>query len=425
MNNRLGVKIVSILLGIFAWGYVNLFIPPQIKRTVVSSVEYRNSPYLMKITPESPKVEIELQGNRRDFIVSGARRVEASVDLYNLRPGRAMLPVKVTASSGLSVVAVNPPQIEVSAIPLIRKEFDISVEIQGQTAEGYIAESPRISPEEIVLEGPEDLVKKVTACQVEIVLDQVKNSVSESRPVKIFFENDETNAGIRAIPEKVSVDVTVKQGYPTKLVPLAKPLFINKTPEGVKLESYSISPGEIALTGPSRLLDQISSINSKAFDLSKLRNNGTFTVKLELPSEKIKFVGSDSMAIAFQVGKATVLRQLSGLSFELRKAKGQHVAVSVASYALEMEGYVEDLEKVRDSQLKLILDITSMDAGKYDVPLTVPTGLPSNISVKKISPEKIQVEISELATPNPTIEVSSQTNDVSGQGSATLTPNLD
>ncbi len=424
MNNRLGLKIVSVFLGIFAWVYVNLVIPPQIKRTVESSVEYRNSPYLMKLTPDRPKVEIELQGNRRDFIMSGVKRVEATVDLYNLRPGRAMLPVKVTASSGLSVVAVNPPQIEISAVPLIRKEFDISVEIQGQTAEGYIAESPRISPEEIVLEGPEDLINKVTACQVELVLDQVKNSVSENRPVKIFLESGEAEREIRAIPDKVSVDVTVKQGYPTKLVELAKPVFINKPPEGIKLENFSISPREVALSGPSRLLDQIRSVNSKAFDLSKLRDNGTFTVKLELPSEKVKFVGSDSMAISFRVGKAKVVRQLTGLTFELRKDKGQHVAVSVASYSLEMEGFVEDLEKVRDSQLKLVLDITKMKSGQYDVPLTVPTGLPDQISVKRISPEKIQVEISELATPTSPIEAASQATDIPKQ-IGTLTPGLE
>ena len=118
MNNRFGLKVVSIFLGIFAWTYVNLVIPPTIRRTISSAIEYRNVPELMRITPASPMVEIEVEGSRRDFIISGTQKVLASVDLYNLRPGRAILPVKVTSASGLNVKTVNPPQIQVDAVAL-------------------------------------------------------------------------------------------------------------------------------------------------------------------------------------------------------------------------------------------------------------------------------------------------------------------
>jgi YbbR domain-containing protein len=405
MNNRFGLKVVSIFLGIFAWAYVNLVIPPTIRRTISSAVEYRNVPELMRITPESPRVEIEVEGSRRDFIISGTQKVLASVDLYNLRPGRAILPVKVTSASGLNVKTVNPPQIQVDAIALIRRDFPVLAKSVGRPAEGYLAEEPRINPERVTLEGPELVIKRVKGCQVDVPLELVKNSISENLTVKVIFDAGLNNDEVKIFPEKISVDVTVKQGYPRKIVALAKPVFINKPPEGKKLEDYRVEPEKLMITGPDRLIDQMTELSYRPIDLGKLTETASMPLKLEFPGEKIAVVGSTVPVIEIKLSDIRVNRIEQGLQFELKKTDTQHTSVSVSSYSLEVEGYLKDIDKIRNARLQMILDITGMAPGSYDVPLTVPSGLPANVKVVKIVPETVKIEINEMKNRAETFDV--------------------
>lgn len=397
MNNRIWLKLLSVLLGIFAWIYVNLVMPPQIRRNLVAEIEYRNVPELMKIVPEKPTVHIQIEGSRRDFILSQNSKVQVNVDLYNLRAGRAQLPVRVTSAPGLSVVSVNPPQIQLEAVPMIRKKVDVKVLIQGQPADGYLAEDPRVSPEKILLEGPEKLVNRVATCQVDISLDQVKNSISEQRQVKVLLDTGVINDEIVATPDKVTVDVTVKQGYPTRLVPLAKPVFINKLPEGKKIDSFRVFPVSVLLTGPARQLEEIEDLTFSPVDLSRIEDSASVALRLELPDNKIRMVGSETPFVEIVLTDTKAVRLLDGLPFELKKADNQHTSVSVSSYSIEVEGYVKDLEMVSDAKLQMVLDVATMKPGSYSVSLSAPAGLPEKITVLRIIPESLNVLISELA----------------------------
>ena len=75
MSNRFGLKIIAVILAMFTWTYVNLVIPPQSRRTLKTDIVYRNKPELMKITPDHPKVQIEIEGLRSDFILAGLEKV--------------------------------------------------------------------------------------------------------------------------------------------------------------------------------------------------------------------------------------------------------------------------------------------------------------------------------------------------------------
>lgn len=396
MSNRFGLKIISIFLGIFAWTYVNLVSPPTVRRTISSAIEYRNVPQLMRVTPEKPRVEVEIEGSRRDFIISGPEKVQVSVDLYNLRPGRAILPVKVISASGLNVKSVNPAQIEVDAVALVRKDFPVVAKLIGRPAEGYLAEDPRIKPEMVTLEGPELIIKRIQNCQIEVSLDQVKNSISENLPVKVVFEVGLNQNEIKVSPEKVGVDVTVKQGYPRKIVALAKPVLINKPPEGKKLENYKIEPEKLMITGPERLIDQMTELGYRPIDLARISQTSSMPLKLEFPGEKVQVVGSTTASIEIILSDTLLSRTEQGLTFELKKNDLQHTSVSVSSYSLELEGYLQDLEKVRGARLQMILDISRMAPGSYDVPLTVPSGLPPKVKVLRIIPETVKIDINEM-----------------------------
>lgn len=407
MNNRIWLKVLSILLGIFAWIYVNLVIPPQIRRTLTAEIEYRNQPELVSIEPAKQTVQVQMEGSRRDFILSNRGKVQVSVDLYNVRPGRAQLPVRVIAAPGLTVVSVSPPQVQIEVIPLTRKVFDVEIKTDNSPADGYIAEAPMIKPDKVTLEGPEKLIKRVTGCTVEVNLDNIKNSISENRPVKILLEPGLSSEEIKISPEEVNLDVLVKQGYPDISIDLARPVFLNSLPEGKKRESARVIPETVVVKGPPKQIKQLKYLTFKPINLSEISETATIPIKLELP-ENTRLVSTETPVLAIEISEIKVVRTYDGLPFELKKSEDQHTSVSVSSYSIEVEGYLSDIDKIRNARLQMILDIEKMKPGSYTVNLAAPTGLPENISVLKIKPEELHIQISKLSENPAGIATSSQ-----------------
>jgi len=395
MNNRIWLKILSVLLGIFAWIYVNLVIPPQIRRTLPAEVEYRNVPEMVKISPAKPTVQVQMEGTRRDFILSSSGRVQVTVDLYNVRPGRAQLPVRVIAAPGLTVVSVSPPQVQIEVIPLARKKFDVKVKTTGDPADGYLADEPRFTPDKVTLEGPENLINRVSECVAEVNLDNIKNSISEQWPVKIVLEGGLSSEEITITPARISLDILVKEGEPFKTVPLTRPVFINDPPEGKMMATYTLKPDSVVIKGPTRMLAGLNEVSFKPIDRSLLTDNASIPVKLELPGQ-FKLLSTITPVLEISMIDTEVKRTFEGLIFELKKTSNQHASVSVSSYSLEITGFLQDIEKVRDAQLKIVLDIEKMKPGNYEnIQLGAPPGLPENVSVT-IRPESVNIQVSEL-----------------------------
>lgn len=398
MRNRIGLKTISVLLGLFAWGYVNLVIPPQARRTISATVEYRNQAELVRVSPQNPRVSVEVEGSRRDFILSGEDKIQASVDLYNIRPGRALLPVRVTPSAGLNVVSVEPAQIQVEVITLVKKSFDVMPRVTGTPVEGFMAELTAINPASVTLVGNEADINQITQAHVQISVDQLRNSISEQRRVALTPDAHQFRNQIAVTPEQVSVDITVREGYPTKVVPLASPEFLNRLPEGKRIESHKLIPTEVEITGPPRHLNQITELKFASIDLAKLEHSASIPLKLQFPGERVKLVKDTKPVIEMNIIDVKISRTFTGLSFTLENAADQHTSVSVSSYSLEIEGYVHELDEIRNSQLKMLLDARNMKPGSYIVALSAPQGLSEAVSVSKITPEAVTIQISQLAT---------------------------
>lgn len=412
MKNRIGLKTISILLGLFAWGYVNLAIPPQTRRTISTTVEYRNQTELVRVSPVNPTIIAEVEGTRRDFILSGEDKIQASVDLYNIRPGRALLPVRVTPSAGLNVVSVEPAQIQVEVITLIKKSFDVMPRVTGTPIEGYIAEMPVIDPASVTVTGTEADINQITQAHVQISVDQLRNSISEQRQVLLTPDAQQFRNPLIVTPKQVSVDITVKEGYPTKIVPLASPEFLNRLPEGKRIQSHKLIPTEVEITGPARHLNQVNELKFDSIDLAKLARTASIPLKLQLPGERMKLVEEINPVIEVNIIDVKVSRTLTGLNFDLEKAPNQHASVSVSSYSLEIEGYVHELDKIRNSQLKMVLDARNMKPGSYNITLSAPQGLGEAVLISKIIPETVTIQVSQLMTPPDEIRLDSSEPDV-------------
>ncbi len=394
-NFRINLKAVSISLGIILWLYVNLVIPPLVRRTVKAKIDFRNIPARTRILPQTSETEIVLTGTRRDFIFAGKDSIQPSVDLYTLRPGPAFFPVKVTTPSGLSVVAMKPAQVEVTGEILVSRKMEITVDIKGVVAEGFLAERPMASPSHVLIEGPRDLVEKAVSCQVSLAVGDYKNSISETGKVSVFGPDGEIEKGLTVIPDKANISVAVKAGFPSRMFTIVSQ-FINKPPEGFKLASATFTPSEIMISGPQRVLDQYTNIRTLPIDLSALSSaSNTLIALLDPPAfENVKIVGSNTVSLSILLTPIPIIKTFSGLPLTLKHSPTQHCSVSPASYSLVLRGFAEDLSKIALADLTIVFDTREMIPGTYTPPLPCPTGLPKKVEVLEILPPKATIVVS-------------------------------
>ncbi|MBP7635814.1 hypothetical protein KBA41_16750 [Candidatus Ozemobacteraceae bacterium] len=397
---RINLKLVTILLALVLWIYVNIIVSPMIRRTVTTKVEYRNMPQLMRVLPQAAMAEVVLTGTRRDFIIAGRDLVQVSVDLYSLRPGSAMLPLKVTTPPGLTMVSIKPAQIEVTGEPLIRREFDISAEVKGQTDEGFLSEMPNLTPRRVTVEGPKETIERIAVAQVAITLNNSRNSVSESCPVLLLATSGENIEGVKVVPEKVNVDITVKAGYPGRIIRVM-PQFINKPPEGYRLEGFDIVPPDVSITGPGRILEQMNELLTMPIDLAMVTSSGSITALLKPPVETVRVAGTGTVIVGIRLAASQIVRQFAGLPLTIKNSSNQHCLVSPSSYTLILRGFVEQLDKVSRADMNLVLDMRKMAPGSYTVDLPCPVGVPDKVEVVEIQPKVVQIEITEIQPDSP------------------------
>jgi YbbR domain-containing protein len=396
MSTRINLRFVAFLLALVLWFYVNIIISPTVRRSLNAQIDFRNVPSRMKVIPKRTDAEIVLTGTRRDFIFAGKEAVQASVDLYNMRPGAAFFPLKVTTPSGLSVVAMRPAQIEVTGEPLTTRKMELSIDLKGQVAEGFIAESPMASPSEVLIEGPRDLVEKITACQVSIPINDLKNSLSESKTITVFGPQGIIEKDLRLVPDKAQVTMTVKAGYPARMVPII-PQFINKPPEGFKLENYAFTPAEVSISGPQRVLEQMVNVRTTPIDLALLTASTTLIALLDAPAyENVTISGSNTVSLKIGLGETQLNRTFTGLPIVLKNTSQQHCSVSPASYSLLIKGFPHELSKISPEELTITIDTRAMIQGSYTVPLPCPSGLPGQVEILEIIPPKATIQVAPI-----------------------------
>lgn len=392
MTDRFAIKLLSVILGLFAWSYVNLAIAPVSRRMVQTEILYRNTPQFVMILPEEPIATIELEGSRSDFILSGDSKVQASVDLYNVRPGNALVPVRVTPASGLSVTSVRPSQINVEVVPLASRKIGITAVTSGTVADGYKHSKPVLTPSEVTITGPQSLIDEAFEPYVLINLEDRVNSINEETEILLRA----TQPGVVIDPEYITARVSVMQGNPSITVPIDFNISKLALPEGLIIKNYKLKPEQIEISGPSRIInnmDKSKGMRVKKPDLSNVNQSTSIELEPIFENSNISIVDNKKVLLELELEHVKITRLYEDIALELITSDNQLVRSSVSSYSVKLQGLRKQLDKIEHNQLKVPMNVQLLSEGKHSVNLILPAGLPEEVDLVSITPETIEVDI--------------------------------
>jgi YbbR domain-containing protein len=205
----LWVWIFSALVAVVIWVYVTqgMQSPAEVGWHMPVQAEARNAGEGLTVSLSPGAIDVAVQASPADERKARAE-VRAYVDLKGLGPGRHQLPVVVPALRVGRIVGVEPRTItaEISAVESLALPVEVSV--TGQPKEGYTVMAPIVSPSEVLVRGPVEVLRAIGKVALTVDVTGADRDVQVALPVELRGD-DGGLLPVTILPSQVLVKVTV------------------------------------------------------------------------------------------------------------------------------------------------------------------------------------------------------------------------
>ncbi|MFC2055900.1 YbbR-like domain-containing protein, partial [Chloroflexota bacterium] len=355
---------------------------------------------LMSEIPETANVNV--QTTRERLAELSAATVRAEVDLENRPAGVHRVPVEVTlADERAQLMSVVPDFINVALEQEISVEVTPTVKILDPEALpfGYTLGEVSVSPEIVVLIGPESLVEEVVEVRAELTLNGNRTDFQESLLVIPLDENGSWVEDVRIMPAEVLARVPIEHTEFTRQVPIQANLRADTLEDGYEITSVRMSPTSLTLTGPRTALESVGDfILTAPITLTNVYSELTLDVPLILPEGVVgkgeKGENVDSAVVSIFVSPQTnyLLQTVPPIFRGLPLTYSAEMSPQQVSVLLIGPQPILDEIEANPSLVQIYMDVTDLPLGTHVLPLEYEA--PSGISVE-LFPSEVQVTIRE------------------------------
>lgn len=300
LTENLGSKIVSVLLGLGIWLYVNRQLHPLDRETATAEVKVTDvgKDLIFRVMPE--ELRVTLRGEREQIRRLGPylRDLQAVVDAAGKGAGvHDVAPELVGLPSGIALaeISVSPPRVQLRLDRRVSKSLKVSWVAGLGPPAGVEVGEPVIRPRQVVIEGVEDDLSPIVSAQVEIDLDKVDKNNVLGLPVHLYDAQGKRirSAGITIEPSLVSVTIPIT-AIRTKVVPVVPD--VEKAGEGFDIQQIAVSPAAVTLSGEQKVVDDVASVSTETMTVTGQRGTESRRLRLIVP-EGVRVIGQDTVEV--------------------------------------------------------------------------------------------------------------------------------
>jgi YbbR domain-containing protein len=390
----------------------------KLSAVAVSVVLYAGLVFSGTFTDESIRVRVELENVSRDvFVLTGdAGFVEiryrvandqalsvseadfvATVDISSYDMERApepqQLPIQVTVlRDGIEVLSTTPEEVRVEVDRIEVRSVPVEVE-PGAIPDGLEIDEPIVSDDEVQVRGPASIVDRVDRAVAFVSIPASGIDVNEAVDlVAVDIEGQPVTSGtVELDPETVSVQVAVTAIETQTTVAVSLTIEAGTPAPGFALESLSVNPPTVTITGLPETLAQIGSIETEPISIDGLSASQTFEVALQLPDGVQLGDGEEGTVVV----EATIVPSVSSRTFVvgvLCQGEGNNACLpGLDQVAITVSGSGAALGALSAQDVTPVLDVSGLAPGNHDVVPAV--SLPSGVSLLGIAPATVPVTI--------------------------------
>ena len=228
-TKNLGLKIVSVLAAFVLWLVVVNVDDPIISKTYTGiPVEIQNDDVLTsqgkcyEVTGDTGTVNVVVTAHRS--VIDGVSKdhIKATADMRQLT-SMDTVPIEVRStrySDRIESVTTRDTNLKLNIEDLVKREVGISVNYEGEPAEGYILARTENALSTVTVSGPESVVSTVASVRATADIKGISRDFSVTEPLYPVDEN-----GDMIEDERIKLSRTVTEIkyviYATKTIPIS------------------------------------------------------------------------------------------------------------------------------------------------------------------------------------------------------------
>ncbi len=364
------IKLLSLIIAIFMWSYIIATTNPSIPiRLTGVPIIYEHTDNLSKndlmIDTDTQKtVDITLIGQRNRIINITNSHVRVTADFQGLNEGLNNIRLNYAVPDGITIEDYQS-SIDVNIEKIINREFPVEIQNAGNLPADFVLESRQVIPNSITIRGPRSNIDRIAKVVTELDLSNLEGNININKDLKAIDENDEMVENLTYGQDFANIIAVV---YKQKEVTIEKNL-VGEIGENYRIDSAELNKSTVLIKGPKEAVDKINTIEMQDINIEKLTQTKTIPVKFTLPSD-ISLV-SDESDYSINI----IVHHKTSRTFEIPKSqievknKSQNLNATINSDNIKINivGFQDDLEKIKVENLKLIIDLSSKEAGTYQI----------------------------------------------------------
>jgi len=353
-------------------------------------------PTTMEVTLRAPQSVWEQLTSHEDS-------VQATLDLSGLSAGLHTVTIQIRVSTPpYQIVLANPATVSVILEPIATQSMPVDLSLSGQPATGFQAGDAILDPKQIVISGPESLIKQAGRARVRVSLDGVRESIDQSIPIQIVDAKNSPLNGITIMPASVHVNIPVSQQGGFRDVAV-KVIVQGQVASGYRLENISVFPPVITVfaSDPELVSALPGVVETQPLDLKDAKENISTRLALNLP-ENISIIGAQTVQVT--VGITPIQTSLTLLNQPINIVglpEGLSAQVMPQTIDVIISGPLPVLDALTPQDVIVNVTLTDLEPGTHQLIPEVQV-LVSNVLVESILPGTVEVILFVPDTPTPT-----------------------
>lgn len=398
---------LAIVLGFSVWvSAVTAADPDEMRAPLRVPLEIVGRESSLVITNNVPStVEVSLRAPRSvwDQISTQDNAVRAILDLSALSAGDHTLPVQVQISvRPVQIVLQDPTTVTVVLEPLAVQNLPISLSLSGQPAIGYQAGEAAIEPSEVILSGPESIVKRAERARVLVRLDGLREGIEEAMTIEILDAEGEAVEGLTVNPETARVTIPISQQGGFREVAV-KVIVRGQVAAGYRLENISVFPPVVTVFSedPELVSELPGVVETQPLEMQNAKQDIATRLALDLPAG-VTIVGAQSQTVQVQVAISPIQTSVTLLNQPISVVglpEGLVAQISPDTVDVIISGPLPVLDVLTPQDITVIVDVTGLNAGVHQI-VPKPQVLVENVVVESILPGTMEVIL--MVPPTPT-----------------------
>lgn len=391
-------KILSVLFAIIFWFYVMDQVNPEMVRTIPNlGVEILNQESIQSggyviLNEKVPTVTVKIKGRRKAVMNIKPEDIILSADVKDFHKGNNYFPInKKIFADNVVIEDLSENRVQMNIDRLMEAAQKVTLKTVGQLPEGESLGDVKLSPETVVVRGPESYVKQVASVVGDLDLANVQNNAVANVALKAVNRQGQTIEEVSLSSSSISATIGVLRENNAEI----EANLVGSLPNGYKVTQIEVTPKMVALKGQAGSeVQALKVVQTKPIDLSNLTESQTFDVGLSVPSDANLQGAPDTVRVALTIEKIeekTLTYKASDIQwFNLPKDITVSLPDPERSLTVRVKAVTSVLDQLDAADLQLEVDGGELIEGVNKVKVTASGSLQTESMT--VLPATIEVE---------------------------------